>query len=275
MNWMPGYNSIVVYETQKDLGLELIDSANLIIMLDFNHRSRLSEMGDKIIPLNIPKILIDHHPYPEDIADMIYSRTSSSSTCEMVYEVIDAAFGNEVISKDMATCLFLGIMTDTGSFSYNSSQPYTYEVVGGLLSKGIDKNFIADKVFSNHSEDRLRLLGYALGAKMKVFPEFKAAYISLTEKELQDHNFKKGDTEGFVNYPLSIKGIVFTALFVEKDNFTKCSFRSKGSFPANLVAQEHFGGGGHLNAAGGENKASIIDTIAKYESVLSQYQKYL
>ena len=275
LNWMPGYDSIVVYENQKELGLEVINSANLIVMLDFNHSSRLSEMGDKIIPLNISKILIDHHPYPEDIAEITYSRVSSSSTAEMVFEFIDAAFGYGVISKNIAECLFLGIMTDTGSFSYNSSNPYTFEVVGKLLAKEIDKNYIADKVYNNYSEHRLRLLGFAISTKMKVFPEYGAAYISLTEKELEEHHFMTGDTEGFVNYPLSIKGIVFTAIFIEKDNYTKCSFRSKGSFPANLVAKEHFSGGGHANAAGGENRASITDTIAKFESILPQYQKYL
>ena len=232
-------------------------------------------MGDKIIPLNIPKILIDHHPYPEDIAEMIYSRVSSSSTAEMVYEFIDNAFGYDVISKNMAECLFLGIMTDTGSFSYNSSLPYTFNVVGKLLAKGIDKDYIADKVYNNYSEHRLRLLGYAISSKLKVFPEYGTAYISLTEKELEDHHFMAGDTEGLVNYPLSIKGIVFTAIFIEKDNYTKCSFRSKGSFPANMVAKDHFGGGGHVNAAGGENKAPILETIAKFESVMPQYQKYL
>lgn len=275
LNWMPGYDNIVVYENQKELGSDIISSANLIVMLDFNHRSRLSEMGDKIIPLAIPKILIDHHPYPESIAQLIYSRTSSSSTAEMVYEFIDAAFGDNVITKSIAECLFLGIMTDTGSFSYNSSNPYTFEVVGKLLAKEIDKDFISDKVYNNYSEHRLRLLGYAISSKMKVFPEFGTAYISLTEKELEDYNFMAGDTEGFVNYPLSIKGIVFTAIFIEKENYTKCSFRSKGSFPANLVAKEHFGGGGHTNAAGGENKSPLKDTIAKFESVLPLYKKYL
>lgn len=275
LNWMPNYNDIVVFEEKKEEGTEIIKSADMVIMLDFNHRSRLSEMGDVIIPLNIPKIMIDHHPFPESIAEIIYSRTSSSSTAELVYEFIDTAYGHSVINKEMAECLFLGIMTDTGSFSYNSSNPYTFEVVAKLLEKGIDKNYISDKVFNNYSEDRLKLMGFAIGTKMKVFPEFGTAYIYLTEKELKEHNFVTGDTEGFVNYPLSIKGVVFTALFIENDKFTKCSFRSKGSFPANLVAKEHFGGGGHTNAAGGENKAPIIETIAKFESIIPNYQKYL
>jgi len=275
LNWLPAINDIVVYENQKDHGAELIKMANLIVMVDFNHRSRLSEMGDKIIPHNVPKIMIDHHPYPEDIADLIYSRVSSSSTAEMVFEFIDALFGKSIITKNAADCLFVGLMTDTGSFSYNCSLPFTFEVVANLLALGVDKDYITDKVYSNYSEHRLRLLGYAVHSKMTVIPEFGAAYICLTKSELTNFKYEHGDTEGFVNYPLSIKGVALTAIFIEKDNYTKCSFRSKGNFPANLVSKEHFGGGGHVNAAGGEFKGSLVEAIAKFESVLPQYKKYL
>jgi len=275
LSWMPAIEKIINFENQKKLGAELIQASDLIIMLDFNHRSRLSEMGDKVIPHKVPKILIDHHPYPENIADIIYSRTSSSSTAELVFEFAMALYGMSAISKTTAECLFVGIMTDTGSFSYNSSSPFTFEVVGHLLAKGVKKDEIANSVYNNYSEHRLRLLGYAINSKLKVLSEFGTAYIYLTQKELEEYHFEQGDTEGFVNYPLSIKGIVFTAIFIEKDNYTKCSFRSKGDFPANKVASEHFGGGGHLNAAGGENKAPIKDTLTKFESILPEYKKYL
>jgi phosphoesterase RecJ-like protein len=275
LNWMPGIENIVVYENNKELGAELIKQAHLIIMVDFNHRSRLSEMGDKIIPQHVPKIMIDHHPYPENIADLIYSRVSSSSTAEMVYEFIDALYGKSIITKQAAECLFLGIMTDTGSFSYNCSLPFTFEVAGNLLALGVNKDEITDKVYSNYSENRLRLLGYAINSKLTVIPEFGSAYISLTKSDLDEFKYEIGDTEGFVNYPLSIKGVVFTAIFIEKDNYTKCSFRSKGKFPANLVSMDHFGGGGHINAAGGEFKGTLTEAIAKFESVLPQYKKYL
>jgi phosphoesterase RecJ-like protein len=272
---MPGIDDVVVYETHKQLGSDLIQSANMVVMVDFNHRSRLSEMGDKIIPLKVPKLMIDHHPYPENIADLIYSRTSASSTAEMVYEFADALYGKSIITKSAAECLFLGIMTDTGSFSYNSSAPITFKVVSELLALGVNKDEITDKVYSNYSEHRLRLLGHAINTKMVVIPEYGAAYISLNQKELEEFHFEPGDTEGFVNYPLTIKGVALTAIFIEKDSYTKCSFRSKGSFPANKIAKNHFGGGGHINAAGGEYKGSLTETIEKYESVLPNYKKYL
>lgn len=275
LDWLPGIDEVVVYETHKEQGAALIQESELVVMVDFNHRSRLSEMGNIIIPHNVPKIMIDHHPYPEEIADAIYSRTSSSSTAEMVYEFIDALFGPSIISKQAAECLFLGIMTDTGSFSYNCSLPQTFSVVGKLLGIGVNKDEISAHVYSNHSESRMRLLGYAINTKMIVMPEFGAAYISLTEKELEEFNFQPGDTEGFVNYPLSIKGVELTAIFIEKDKYTKCSFRSTGNFPANKVAMENFGGGGHVNAAGGEYKGSLANAIAKYVSVLPLYKKYL
>lgn len=275
LNWMPGYEAVFVYEKQKEAGRELLKNADVLIMVDFNHRSRLSEAGDYVIPLKSPKFLIDHHPYPEAIADYIYSRTSASSTAEMVYEFIAGIFGVQHVSNTVATCLFVGIMTDTGSFSYNSSEPLTFEIVGALLKKGIDKDFITDKVYNNFSEHRLRLMGHAMNQRMVVFPEYQAAYIYLTKDDMETYHFEAGDSEGFVNYPLSIRGVVFSAIFIEKDDHTKCSFRSKGDFPANLVAKEHFGGGGHINAAGGESKTTLAETIKKFESILPDYKDYL
>ncbi len=275
LNWMPSADNIIVYENKKEFAAKIIGEANLIVMADFSNRGRMSEMGDKIIPLKVPKILIDHHPNPEDIADITYSRTTASSTAEMVYEFIDSLYGKKEIDINIANCLFVGIMTDTGCFNYNSSKPFTFEAISNLLVFGVNKDDIIDRVYNNYSEHRLRLLGHAINSNMKVMPEYGTAYIYLTQTDLANYNFEPGDTEGFVNYPLSIKGIVFTAIFIEKDNYTKCSFRSKGNFPANLVAKDHFGGGGHKNAAGGENKELIKETIAKFESVLPQYKKYL
>jgi phosphoesterase RecJ-like protein len=274
LNWMSGFNDIIVFENNKTKGQEIIKSADLIIMVDFNHRSRLSLVADSILPHKCPKILIDHHPDPENIADFIYSRVSSSSTAEMVYEFIDSAFGKQNINKTIAECLFTGIVTDTGTFSYNSSNRITFKIAGELLAFGINKDYIIDKIYNNYSEYRLRLLGHAINSKMKVFHEYGTAYIYLSKKDMDNYRFESGDTEGFVNFPLSIKGIVFSAIFIEKDNYTKCSFRSKGNFPANIVAKEHFNGGGHKNAAGGEYKASLQKTIEKFESILPEYKNY-
>ncbi|MCK9207242.1 MAG: bifunctional oligoribonuclease/PAP phosphatase NrnA [Salinivirgaceae bacterium] len=273
--WMPGISDVLVYETRKDQGKEIIRAAELLVMVDFNHRSRLSEVGDVVIPHKVPKILIDHHPYPEDIATFIYSRVSSSSTAEMVFEFIEKLFGEDAVTKSVAECLYVGIMTDTGSFSYNSSEPLTFAIVGKLLKKGVDKDSITDKVYNNFSEHRLRLLGHSMNGRMRVVPEYQTAYIFLTKKDLDDYHHEPGDTEGFVNFPLSIRGVVFSAIFIEKEGYTKCSFRSKGSFPANLVAKEHFGGGGHINAAGGECKMPLEESLKKFESILPQYKTYL
>jgi len=273
--WMPGMAEILVYEENKEKGKLTIASSDLLVMVDFNHHSRLSEAGNHVMNHKAPKILIDHHPNPEPIADLIYSRVSSSSTAEMVFEFIQKTRGEEYISRAIADCLFVGIMTDTGSFSYNSSEPHTYEVVGKLLSKGVNKDELTDKVYNNFSEHRLRLMGYAVNQRMVVLPEFQTAYIYLTKKDLEDYKHEPGDTEGFVNYPLSIRNIVFTAIFIEKDNYTKCSFRSKGNFPANLVSMNHFNGGGHKNAAGGESKMSIQESMEKFESILPLYKHLL
>lgn len=275
LNWMHGFDEIIVYEHQKDLGKTTTKNADLIVMLDFNHRSRLSEMGDFLLKYEVPKILIDHHPDPEQLADIIYSRVSASSTAEMVYEFITQTFINHTVNKITAECLFVGIMTDTGSFSYNSSNPETFNIVGQLLDKGIDKDNITDKVYNNYSESRLRFLGHAVNTKMKVIPEYQAAYIYLSKDDLQNYHFQPGDTEGFVNYPLSIRNVIFSAIFIEKDEITKCSFRSKGNFPANQVAGDHFHGGGHINAAGGESKLGLSETIHKFEQILPLYAKYL
>lgn len=275
LNWMPNVQKAITYNTQKELALEIINQADLIIMVDFNHQSRLDKMAEIVLESKAPKIMIDHHPNPEQISDLLYSRVSSSSTAEMVFEFIRAINKGEKLSKEIAECLFLGIVTDTGSFSYNSSNPFTFEVVCELLKSGIDKDFIIDKVYNNHSHSRLRLLGYSLNDNMVVLPEYSTAYIYLSKDDLEKYNFEPGDTEGFVNYPLSIKGIVFSAIFIEKDGFTKCSFRSKGTFPANKVSGDHFNGGGHLNAAGGESKASLKNTMDKFERILPDYSKYL
>ncbi len=275
LDWMPNVQNVITYNTQKELALKVISQTDLIIMVDFNHSSRLDKMAEIVLESKAPKIMIDHHPYPESISDILYSRVSASSTAEMVFEFITAINNGEKLSKEIAECLFLGIVTDTGSFSYNSSNPFTFEVVSELLKSGIDKDFVIDKVYNNHSHSRLRLLGYCLNDNMKVLPELSTAYIYLSQADLEKYNFEPGDTEGFVNYPLSIKGIVFSAIFIEKDGYTKCSFRSKGKFPANKVSGDHFNGGGHLNAAGGESKASLKDTIDKFERVLPEYSNFL
>lgn len=275
LNWMPNASEIVTYTSHTEQATELVNQAELIIMVDFNHRSRLDKLAEVVLAAKCPKIMIDHHPYPEQLADNLYSRVSASSTAEMVFEFLTNLNDHNDLSKPVAECLFVGIMTDTGNLSYNSSKPFTFKVVSELLKSGIDKDDITDKVYNNYSQYRLRLLGHALNQRMKVIPEYKTAFIYLSRRDLDNYHFEQGDTEGFVNYPLSIKGIVFSAIFIEKDGYTKCSFRSKGSFPANLVSSEHFNGGGHRNAAGGEHKGILPTATAKFEEILPQYKSYL
>jgi bifunctional oligoribonuclease and PAP phosphatase NrnA len=275
LSWMPGFEKVIVQKSQPSRAIEWIEKSDLIILVDFNNPNRLADLALLVAKKDVNKILIDHHPNPENMAGLVYSRISASSTSEMIYELIAALQNHALVAKDVACCLFTGLMTDTGCFSYNSSQGLTYRVVGHLLESGIDKDEIVDQVYNNFSESRLRLLGHSLSQKMVVLPEFRTAYIWLTKTELEEYKHQQGDTEGLVNYPLSIKGIVFSAIFIEKDNLTKCSFRSKGDFPSNLLAKEHFNGGGHLNAAGGERYLPLNETLQLFEKILPYYKKYL
>lgn len=271
LSWLPNAEDIKIYTKETEKINQWIVNAEIIFMLDFNSFSRIDALAEEVKSSKAIKIMIDHHPNPEPIFTINYTRISSSSTSEMMYEFIEAIGDKKHLTKDIATCLFVGIMTDTGCFNYNSSHSFTFMVTAKLLNLNLDKNQIINKVYNNYSESRLRLLGFSVNEKMKVFPEYQTAYIFLTRSELNKYNFEQGDTEGFVNYPLSIKGIVFTAIFLEKEGYTKCSFRSIDNFPANEIAKNYFSGGGHLNAAGGEFKGSVQKAIKRFEELLPDY----
>jgi len=242
------------------------------MMVDHNSFRRSGEL-EKILEKHPgKKVMIDHHPDPESVLDLMFSEVSVSSTCELVYEFIAALGDKELIDAGIAECLYTGIMTDTGSLSYNSSNPRTYYIVADLLSKGIDKAKIHSNVYDNYSADRMKLLGYCLNDKMEVLEEYRTAIITLTQEELKKFNFKDGDTEGFVNYPLSIKGMAISLIFIEMEGMVKISFRSKGNVPVNKIAREHFSGGGHMNAAGGRINKSLKDAVAYFKEVLPKYK---
>mgnify|MGYP000152577322 CR=1 FL=1 len=266
LKWLPGNEKIYIFEDTFDESKALINESDLTFFLDFNVINRTQGMENYLKALSTKKILIDHHPEPENFADIIISSTDVSSTSELLYEFIISLGNENDINKDIAECLYTGIMTDTGSFSYNSSLSQTYYIVSKLIEKGIDKDKIYWKVYDNYSVDRIRLLGYCLNKKLKVLPEYATAYISITRKELDVFNYETGDSEGFVNYPLSIKGIVFSVIFIEHDEHVKISFRSKGAFYANRFARNHFNGGGHQNAAGGNSEASLEETLQNFEN---------
>lgn len=275
LTWLHGEDELDVFEKDEEACTTYINESDLIFILDHNSFKRSGEVGKLLEKHAAAKIMIDHHPAPEDIADITISDTAMCSTCEMVYEFIGAIGGNDKIDKDIAECLYTGIITDTGGLSYNSSNKRIYEIVGDLMAKGIDKAKVHDKIYDNYSAHRMKLLGYCLNEGMELFSEYETAIIHLTKETLASFEYQDGDTEGFVNYPLSIKGINISVIFMEKDDCVKISFRSKGDIPINQMARDFFSGGGHINAAGGRTFESMTKAIEKFKKELPAFYKSL
>ncbi len=270
LKWMDGSEKIRIYIRQKESCRRIIEKADLIVMVDFNQPDRLGEMEKIVSTSKAVKIIIDHHLNPKEFADISISDPSFSSTAELVHEVITLVEGKPFFTKQYSEALYVGIVTDTGNFEHGSYTSNTFRLVARLLENGIEKDRILNLLYSNFSETRLRLQGFALNERMEVLPEYQTAYIWLKKDDLDAYNYIKGDTEGFVNLPLSIKGIIFTAFFVEKDGFVKLSFRSKGNFPSNEFASQFFSGGGHMNASGGEYKDTMENSISYFLKVLKE-----
>lgn len=280
--WMPGAQEVIVYEAHTKEANEVLEKAELAVCTDFNEPKRIGVVGDKLMTLTCPKLLIDHHLHPADFADVTISYFDSPSASELVYRMIRQLNGQ--ITKDVATCLYTGMMTDTGNFSFNSNHPEMYEIVGELVSLGVDKDAVYNAVFNSYSADRMRLMGYCLYQKMRIFPEYHAALIYLSRKELYKFNFQSGDAEGIVNLPLQIKDVYYSC-FMREDKVNpsevslahgsktkiKISLRSQGDRPVNVFAHEIFGGGGHANASGGEYYGGIADAVQRF---LDNYPKY-
>lgn len=277
LKWMPGAKEVIQYNRYKEFADKLIMEADVICCLDFNVLSRIDEMEEIVRVSPGRKMIVDHHLYPGDFARIVISHPQISSTSELVFRLICQLGNFSDITKEAAECIYTGMMTDTGGFTYNSNDREIYLIIGELLSKGIDKDEIYRNVFNTHSEGRLRLMGYVLYEKMQVFPQFNAALITLTREEQKKFQYKKGDTEGFVNMPLSMKGICFSVFLredTEKD-MIKVSLRSVGTFPCNEVATEFFNGGGHLNASGGEFYGPMEDAVALFKQALVRYEDLL
>lgn len=275
LRWMKGAKDILDYEKYPEFAEKLINEAELIFCLDFNTPKRIGPMGALVEAAKGKKILIDHHPEPSDFCDVTISYPQISSTCELIFRLICRMGDFEVMSKESAEAIYAGMMTDTGAFTYNSNDAQIYYIIGELLKKGIDKDQIYSNVYHSYTIDRYRMLGYILSEKMKIYPEYKAALITLTNSEQKKYNAKKGDTEGFANLPLNIKDIVFAAFLREDGDMVKISFRSQGIFPANMFSAQCFNGGGHLNAAGGEFYGPLDEAVAIFEKVLPEYKKFL
>jgi phosphoesterase RecJ-like protein len=277
LKWMPGAKEVIQYNRYKEFADKLIMEADVICCLDFNVLSRIDEMEEIVRVSPGRKMIVDHHLYPGDFARIVISHPQISSTSELVFRLICQLGNFSDITKEAAECIYTGMMTDTGGFTYNSNDREIYLIIGELLSKGIDKDEIYRNVFNTHSEGRLRLMGYVLYEKMQVFPQFNAALITLTREEQKKFQYKKGDTEGFVNMPLSMKGICFSVFLredTEKD-MIKVSLHSVGTFPCNEVASEFFNGGGHLNASGGEFYGPMEEAVALFKQALVKYEDLL
>ncbi len=273
--WMPGSDRIVVHEQQPEKAEQLLRDAELVFALDFNVPSRLANLSEAVMQSTAKKILIDHHLNPGDFAQIILSYPEISSTSELVFRLICRMGDYEKINLAAAECIYTGMMTDTGGFTYNSNKQEIYTIISELIKIGVDKDDIYRRVFNTYSEHRIRLMGYCLYKKLKVYPEYKAALITLTMAELEEFNYRIGDTEGFVNIPLSIAGIDFSVFMREDTDKIKVSLRSQGTFPANKFAADVFSGGGHLNASGGESYTSLSDTVARFEDALPMYKDFL
>jgi phosphoesterase RecJ-like protein len=275
LHWLPGNKNVVVYSEKTSLAKKLVAKADMIFCLDFNSLRRLEKLGDDVGASRARKMIIDHHVQPDDFANYLYHDVKACSTSELLVEFIQELGYSKVINKAMASCLYTGIMTDTGSFRFPSTTAKTHRIVAFLIEAGANNSGIYEKVFDTNSADSVKLLGYCLGEKLKIFPEYRTGFISLSKDEMQRFNYQKGDTEGVVNYALSIKGIRFAVFIVERDGIIKMSFRSKGSFDVNKFARRHFDGGGHVNAAGGMSQLSLDATIDKLIALLPAYAKQL
>ena len=276
LKWIPETQTIINYEQHRDRVKNCLSEANLVFTLDFNALNRTGDLAQELTATKANFILIDHHQEPDDYALVTYSDVGMSSTSEMVYHFIEFMGGLNLLNKEIATQLYVGIMTDTGSFRFPATTATTHRVIANLIEAGAPNSTIHQNVYDTNSPDRLKLLGVALN-NMVMLPNYKTAFITLSQEELNNNNFKKGDTEGFVNYALSMSGIVFALIFIEnkKEKIIKISLRSKGSFSVNEFSRNHFNGGGHLNAAGGRSIRTLSETVEYFMSILPRYNKEL
>lgn len=277
LKWMPAQDKIVIFEKEEKKGSKLLEEADVIFVLDFNafHRVgvKMQVVLEKIKPIFI---MIDHHQQPDDFAKYTYVDSEICSTSQMIYQFLEKLDHLDFIDENIATCLYTGILTDTGSFRFPSTTSLTHRIVAHLIDCGANGASIYNNIHDVNSYSRLQLLGRAL-KNMKVVDSCHMAYITLSQRELSEFSFKKGDTEGFVNYALSIKNVIFAAIFIEdkKQKIIKISFRSVGNFSVNDFARNHFNGGGHVNAAGGRSDESLINTISNFLKIVPDYQNEL
>lgn len=277
LKWLPNSKNVLLFDKQNKQAKRAINSSDIIFLLDFNALHRVgNDMEQALEEYPNDFVMIDHHQQPDNIARYLYSDTSICSTAQMVYHFLELLDDVPMIDADIATCLYTGIMTDTGSFRFRSTTSTTHRIIADLIEKGAENDKIHSQVYDANSYNRLLLLGQAL-TNLKALPEYKTAYITLSEDEKNAYGYQKGDTEGVVNYALSLKGINFAAIFIEdkEQQIIKISFRSKGSFSVNQFARNYFEGGGHDNAAGGKSDKNLEETVAYFVSLLPEYKEQL
>ncbi|MBL7917558.1 MAG: bifunctional oligoribonuclease/PAP phosphatase NrnA [Bacteroidia bacterium] len=261
--WLPESKSVINFQKEEKKAKKFISQSDLLFVLDFNTLKRIDDLGEFIDGTTMPKFLIDHHQQPDKFAKYFYYDVKACSTCELIYDFMVELGQKKLLDKKIAACLYTGLMTDTGSFRFPSVTHKTHSIVAELLKTGMVPSDIHGAVYDTYSRDRMKLLGHALNT-MHILPDNKTAYIALSKEVLEKYNYQKGDTEGMVNYPFSVNGIVFCAFFAEWDGYVKISFRSKGKIDVNKFAREHFSGGGHINAAGGKSHLSLQETVEKF-----------
>ena len=270
--WLPESDKVVVFEKTQEEATYILQKATLVFTLDFNALHRTGSVMESVLKeLKVPFLMIDHHEKPDDYPAYMFSDINYGSTCEMIYHFIDKMGHLNLIDKQIATCLYTGIVTDSGSFKYPNTTSTTHRVVASLLDKGVENTTIHHLLFDNNSYNRLKLLSKGL-ENMVVLTELKTGYIYLSQSDLDEFNFEKGDTEGIVNYPLTIKGIDFSVIFIENshEGIIKMSFRSQGDFDVNVFARNYFNGGGHKNASGGRSEKGLTETIEEFLKVIEQ-----
>jgi len=276
LHWLPNNSDVIVYTDNKTESEKLVAEAALIFCLDFNTLSRINELGELIRVADAKKIMIDHHLDPEDFDDFRHWNINACAAAQLVYDfIVNVLNDGETLTKDIATCLYTGIMTDSGSFRFPSATSTVYRIAADLIDLGAEHWKIHQLVYDNATENRLRFLGHCISNKLELLREYNTAIISVTAEELKSFNIVTGDTEGIVNYALSVNGIKLAAFIIERPDRVKISLRSTGDFPANEICKKYFNGGGHRNAAGGASEKSLEATVADFKSILSEYQTQL
>lgn len=274
--WLPNNSDVIIYTAHEEKSVQLVNEAALIFCLDFNTLSRINELGEHIRNASGIKVMIDHHLEPEDFDDFRHWDINACAAAQLVYDfIVNVMEEPEKVNKDVATCLYTGIMTDSGSFRFQSANSAVYRIGADLMDLGAEHWRIHQLVYDNASENRLKFLGYCLSNRLEVLREFNTAIISVTNEELEKYQIATGDTEGIVNYALSINGIKLAAFIIERCDSVKLSLRSTGDFPANEICKKYFQGGGHRNAAGGKSEQNLQETVLKFKEILPDYKMQL